>query len=88
MLKKKEPSQDEKVAASQLVAHSIPIRWASLHSGTDFPGGISAQTTLNETKVPGIKMYLNPGYLLVLVRGKQFAIPLASVKNMEFEQQH
>lgn len=88
MATKKESTQNEKPTTAQTGPAGLPVRWASLHSGTDFPGGISAQTSLHEGKVPGIKMFLNPGYLLVLVKGMQFGIPLASIKNMQFEQSH
>jgi len=53
--------------------------WATLHQAERIPGGGTEQS-LNNTKVPGLKMYYHPMQGLILENKGQWAcVPLANV---------
>lgn len=58
------------------------IESAYLQTGTMINGCSQTETTLSNVRIKGIKMWKEPGLLVVLVKGKRTEIPLANIKGM------
>ncbi len=52
------------------------------------PGALGGEMTLNAERFDGIEMFtgVEPGFLVVLYRGKEIGIPLANVKSLVWEE--
>lgn len=62
------------------------IEAAFLQTGTMINGCSQTETTLNNTRIKGIKMFKEPGVLVVIVKTKRTEIPLGNVKGMWFKE--
>lgn len=62
------------------------IEAAFLQTGTMINGCSQTETTLNNTRINGIKMFKEPGVLVVIVKNKRTEIPLGNVKGMWFKE--
>lgn len=62
------------------------IEAAFLQTGTMINGCSQTETTLNNTRIKGVKMWKDNGVLVVIVKEKRTEIPLGNIKGMWFKE--